>query len=118
MPFHRRLLFLLLATACTFSFTQAAPDERETFAAVRTADADRIAATIAGDVAKLRELLAADLRYAHSDGRVQTKDEFLAAVAKNPVNYLSVVPRDIAFQTIAPGAITMTGRAEIVAQTP
>ena len=87
------------------------------FAAVRAADAERIAATIAGDVDQLGELLSADLRYAHSDGRVQTKPQFLAAVASNPVKYLSVVPRDVELQAIAPGAVTMTGRAEIVAQT-
>ncbi|HYD83413.1 MAG TPA: nuclear transport factor 2 family protein, partial [Opitutus sp.] len=55
-------------------------------------------------------------RYAHSDGRVQTKDELLTAVAKNPVSYLSVVPHDVAFQTLAPGAVAMTGRTEIIAQ--
>ncbi len=108
-----RAAVALLAIFALGVAAQAADD----FAAVRAADADRIAATVAGDVAQLGDLLSADLRYAHSDGRVQTKSQFLAAVANNPVSYLSVDPHEVELQTIAPGAVTMTGRAEIVAQT-
>ncbi len=112
-PLRAALAFFAVLT---FGLATHAADDDD-FAAVRAADADRIAATIAGDVAQLGELLSADLRYAHSDGRVQTKSQFLAAVATNPVKYLSVVPRDVELQTIASGAVTMTGRAEVLAQT-
>lgn len=110
----RAVLALLAVFALGGVATRAAADD---FAAVRAADAARIAATITGDADRLGELLAADLRYAHSDGRVQTKSQLLAAVASNPVKYLSVVPHDVELQAIAPGAVTMTGRAEVVAQT-
>ena len=37
-------------------------------------------ATFAGDKSKLAEVTAAQLSYGHSDGRVETKDEFITAV--------------------------------------
>lgn len=94
-------------------FAWAEPAE---FAAVERADRARIAATIAGDVTALGQLLSDDLHYAHSDGRVQTKAEFLAAVGANRIRYLSFDPHDVKLQSIAPGAVTMNGRARIVVE--
>lgn len=87
------------------------------FAAVRAADEQRIAATIHRDLPRLARLLDDDLRYANSDGRVQTKTEFLAAVEQSTDRYLSVTPRRVVLQQIAPGAVAMSGRAEIHAET-
>jgi ketosteroid isomerase-like protein len=96
---------------CVSSLRAAEPDD---FAAVRTADEARLAATIAGDTLKLAQLLSDELFYAHSDGRVQTKAQFIAAVAGNRIKYLSVTPHDLTLQTIAPGAVAMNGRAHLV----
>jgi len=107
--FLQLLSLLLLAT------THVRAGEDADFAAVRRADQQRIVATIAGDKLKLAALLSDDLRYAHGDGRVQSKAQLLAAVADNKAKYLSVVPQDVAFQAIAPGAVAMRGRARIAA---
>jgi hypothetical protein len=87
--------------------------DTDDFAAVRRADQQRIAATITADTAKLAALLSDDLRYARSDGRSETKAEFLAAVSDSKLRYLSVVPQNVAFQSIAPGAVAMSGDARV-----
>lgn len=105
-------LLLLCAALATLPAATRADDDA--FAAVRQADERRLAATIAGDTAALAELLSEELRYAHSDGRVQTKAQFIAAVAGSRLKYLSVTPEDVVLQPIAPGAVAMHGRARLV----
>ncbi len=91
--------------------------DADDFAAVRVADQRRIVATIASDTAALAKVLSDDLHYAHSDGRVQTKPQFLSAVAAKRIKYLSVLPQDIAFQSIVPtAAVAMHGRARLVVE--
>lgn len=115
LPRFLRRLSLVLALLALAPFGRAA--EADDFAAVRRADQRRIVATIAGDTTGLGQLLADDLTYAHSDGRVQTKAQFLAAVGARKIKYLSVVPQDVAFQTIAPGAaVALSGRARLVVE--
>ncbi|ACB74803.1 nuclear transport factor 2 family protein [Opitutus terrae] len=106
-----RLLLFCCFWAC--GARAAAADD---FAAVTAADRARIAATIAGDTLKLAELLSDDLRYAHADGRVQTKAQFISAVASNKVQYLSFTPEDVALQAIAPGVVAMQGGARLAAR--
>ena len=103
-----QLLVLLLAAAAA-----ARAADADDFAAVRHADQQRIVATIAADTAKLAPLLSDDLRYARADGQPQTKSELLAAVAGSKIKYDSVVPQDLAFQAIAPGAVAMSGNARL-----
>ncbi|HVU25180.1 MAG TPA: nuclear transport factor 2 family protein [Opitutus sp.] len=91
--------------------------DADDFAAVRRADQQRIVATIAADTAKLGALLSDDLRYARADGQPQTKAELLAAVADSRIKYVSVVPQDLAFQAIVPGAVAMSGNARLVVVT-
>lgn len=86
------------------------------FSAVQRADEQRIAAIVAGDISGLGNLLSADLRYAQSDGRVQTKAQFLAATADSKLKYVSVRTRDLNFQKIAPGAVAMDGVAQLSAK--
>jgi hypothetical protein len=112
-----RLRALFLAGLCLGSglAARSAVDDAD-FAAVRQADRQRVAATIAGDISRLSDLLSHDLRYMDASDRVQTKDQFVASVASSKVEYLSVTPRGVAFQAIAPGAVAMSGRTQIVAR--
>lgn len=63
---------------------QAPPDD---LAAVH---ARRFEAMVGGDLDALRELLADDLTYSHSNGKVETKDEFLAALESGALRYLEI----------------------------
>ncbi len=109
-PF-RLLLFLALPS----SLHPAAPADE--LAAVRAADAQRLEATIAGDSRALGELLSDELRYAYSEGRVQTKAQFLASVAANRIKYLSITPRDVELQPVAAGVVVEHGRVVFAALT-
>lgn len=111
---------MLARLACLLGLL-AAPlfaSEEEAFAAVRRADQQRIVATIASDAKKLGDLLSDDLVYGHADGRVQTKSQLITAVTTSNIRYLSVVPSDVHFQLIAPGAVAMSGRAKLTVQLP
>jgi hypothetical protein len=56
---------------------------------VRAADLRRIRALIHADRAGLEAVLADDLTYGHSDGRIQTRSELLAALTSGVVTYQS-----------------------------
>lgn len=55
-----------------------------------SAHAARFAAMVAGDVEALEGMLADDLTYAHSDGRVESKEQFLASLAGGDLAYLAI----------------------------
>ena len=105
--------FLLLFTTLWTSVSAA---DRDLFKAVTAADEQRVAATIAGDIATLESLLSDELRYANADGRVQTKAEFLGAARANTINFLNVSSRDVTFQVIAPTAVAMSGVTRVSAR--
>ena len=104
--------FLLLTTTWAALFTP----EPEQFKAVRSADEQRIAATIAGAIDTLESLLSDELRYANADGRVQTKAEFLAATRANTIKFLNVSSREVSFQVIATNAVAMSGVTRVSAR--
>jgi ketosteroid isomerase-like protein len=100
----RRLLIFL----CTAAFAAAGPAEE-----VRAADTARVMATIAGDTARLAPLLADALSYGHSNGRVQTKAEFLEAVRSNRVRYEAYDYEEIQVTPVATDLALMTGTARL-----
>lgn len=85
----------------------------DAIAEVQRADAARVKATIAGDAARLSELLTDDLLYGHNDGRVQNKTEFINAVAGNQIKYEAFDYQDTKLVETAPHVVTMTGRVHL-----
>ncbi len=110
----RRLVCASLLLAFLHGAAAAEPPQ---FAQVRTADAARIAATIERNPAALDPLLSTDLVYTNADGRVQTKSQYLAAVAESDARYLAVHPRAIQLQLLSPAAVVMSGLSDILAET-
>jgi ketosteroid isomerase-like protein len=88
----------------------------DALAEVKRADAARVKATISGDATRLAALLADDLSYGHSDGRVQTKAEFISAVSNNQIKYESIDYAETKLRETAPGVVTMTGRVHLKAR--
>ncbi|MFM1851087.1 MAG: nuclear transport factor 2 family protein [Cephaloticoccus sp.] len=80
---------------------------------VRAADTRRVMATIAGDAARLDDLLSEDLRYGHADGRLQTKTDFLDAVRSSKMRYEAYDYEDMAIERAADGIAVITGRASL-----
>lgn len=56
----------------------------------RILEMKRRAGLIRADVALFRELLWRDVRYTHSTGLVQSKDDVIKMLSGNSVNYLSI----------------------------
>jgi hypothetical protein len=77
---------------------------------VRAADDARVAATLAADPARLGELLSDELRYAHSNGRVDTKSAFIQSLTTGAVAYEAIDYQERTFRTAAPGVVLMHGR--------
>ena len=108
-----KLTLGLLLLALVVSPAKAAVDDP---AAVRRAEERRIQATITGDAATLSELLSDDLHYAHSDGRVQSKSQLIAALSSHGLDYDLVESEKVKYQAIAPGAATLTGQTRLVVE--
>lgn len=66
------------------------------------------------DVSELEHLLADKLRYTHSTGAVESKAQYLAALACGRVRYLAV-KRDLDSLATYDGCAVMQGRLEVQA---
>jgi len=81
------------------------------------AELDLYKAQIAGDVARLRPLLARDLAYLHSTGVAETREEYLAGVADRLYEYGAIASRDTRLQifdraAVMNGVVDMTVSAK------
>lgn len=88
----------------------AQPSPEAAIAAVTAADKERVAATIAGDRARLEAIFSADLRYAHSNGAVDTHASFVEALASKRTVYERMEYKERQFFVAAPGVVLMSGR--------
>jgi hypothetical protein len=110
----KRVLRLCPVLLVLFSTLAFAANRDET--AVRTADQRRIQATVGGNIAELGKLLSDELLYAHADGRVQSKAQYITAIATNQTKYVSVEPQDVTFQSVDTDAATLSGRAKLTVE--
>jgi len=90
-------------------------NDADIIAAVKTADDKRVAALIKADVAALDPFLSEQLRYAHSNGVIDTKASYRESVATHRSVYNSVEYLQRDFVPAAPGIVLMAGRALIKA---
>lgn len=106
-----------LLTALTFllAFNLLAEDPK--LAAVMAADEARVAAMKSPDRDKLTAIFSDDLRYAHSNGVVDTKAGFIDILVGGKTKYVGydVVERTFTFP--APGIALMAGRSRVQAET-
>src|SRR4029079_1343308 len=79
---------------------------------LRQADAARFAAMVAGDRAALERMLGSDLSYTHSNGLVQDRAQFLAALQKRTLRYESMAPSDVAVRLYGDTGV-VTGRIDM-----
>jgi hypothetical protein len=108
------LLLLLLLAGCSVG------EERRSGAAhaeatVLSAQAARFRAMIAGDATALARLLAEELTYTHTTGRVENRQEFLAAIRSGALRYHAIDPHDVVV-TLVNDAAVVVGRVTIHAE--
>jgi len=82
-------------------------------AAVRAAETERLDAIKAANPARLDAIFSDDLRYAHSNGKVDTKDSLIKSLVSRSLVYESFDYREINFRAASPGIVLMTGRVVI-----
>jgi hypothetical protein len=89
------------------------PAEVALITAVRAADDERVAATIAADAARLDAVYSDQLHYAHSNGVTDTKVSLIESLTSRRSVYESVEYRQREFIPVGPGIVLMKGRALI-----
>lgn len=87
----------------------------EEVAKLIAADDARVVAMKAADQGKLEAVLSDELHYAHSNGLVETKAEFIAAVAGGKLKYEGIDYEERKFTFPTPEVAMMTGRARVQA---
>lgn len=85
--------------------------------ALRAADEARIAAMKAGDRAALEAILSDGLRYAHSNGIVETKERFVELLSTGQAKYLGYEALERDFSFASEEIAMMSGRVRIQAET-
>src|SRR4051812_15510830 len=88
----------------------AATDETAV-AAVIAAEKARGAALVAADLTQLARLLADDLRYTHSNNKLETKEVFIGTF-RNGLGYERFETFDLHGHVIAPDVVVLTGRID------
>lgn len=96
----------------------AAPTQSPGLEDVRKADDARVAAILSAERKGLGEAFSDELRYAHSNGVVDTKDSFIDALCEKRMRYLAYDHQERNFTFPAPGLALMTGRARMRVVTP
>ena len=87
----------------------------EQLSALQAADDRRVAAMQNPDAAALGAIFSDDLRYAHSNGAVDTKASFIELLTSGKTKYAGYEYEDRTFTFPATGIALMTGRVKIKA---
>ena len=111
----KKLFLLLPLLALSFGPLRAASAPDKLTAAVTAADNERLAATKAGDKARLDAIFSDELHYAHSSGKVDTKASYMTSLVTRATIYESFDYKERKFTPVAPGIVLMTGRVIIKA---
>lgn len=73
----------------------------------------RFALTVDGDLQALSQVLADDLRYTHSNGKMDNKEEYLKTMSSGKTNYNLIEPEDVKVQVYDNTGV-VTGRAHVM----
>jgi hypothetical protein len=82
---------------------------------VTAADDARVAAMLAPTREKLDAVLSPELRYAHSNGQVDTKAALIASLTDGSAKYSKYAYQERTFTFPAPGIALMAGRFDVKA---
>ena len=106
---------LLTCIALAFTFQVFAEDNPQ-LAVLKAADKARVAAMQSGNHAKLDGIFSDELRYAHSNGVVDTKTSFIEILSAGKTKYVGYDYEEQSFTFPAPGIALMSGRAHVKAE--
>jgi hypothetical protein len=107
---------ILFASLALLFVVQAFAAEDPQLVAVLAADKARVAAMQSGDRDKLDAVFSDELRYAHSNGIVDTKQSFIDILSAGKTKYVGYDYEEQDFTFPAPGIALMTGRVHVKAE--
>lgn len=110
LPMKTLVQFLVIVSLACGLVRAAQPSNDAVVAAVTAADKERLAATTAADRTRLEAIFSPDLRYAHSNGAVDTRATFVDSLVAKRTVYESFEYKDRQFFVAAPGIVLMSGR--------
>lgn len=95
-----------------------APAELAIVTALRAADDERVAATLAADPTRLAAIYSKELHYAHSNGVIDSQASFIESLTSRRTVYAGVDYVRREFIPAGPGIALMHGRALVRVGTP
>jgi ketosteroid isomerase-like protein len=105
----------MAAAALTALLLQAAAKPGGSEAEVLALEGKRVQAMLSADLATLESVLADDLTYSHSSGKVESKAEFIESVRTGRLKYKSFERSDVKVRIYGEVAV-VTGRADVKVQ--
>lgn len=93
--------------------TPSSAAESTAVTAVRRADTARCAAMMKGDGAALAALMSEELRFVHSDGRIELKAAYVKNMMAGDTEYQGVRTFDVQALEPAPGVVVLIGAQEM-----
>jgi ketosteroid isomerase-like protein len=93
------------------------PPTQATESSLQAADKARVEAMQSGNRAQLARIFSDDLRYAHSNGIVDSKASFTETLSTGKTKYLAYDYEERLFSFPAPGIALMSGRVRVKAET-
>lgn len=107
-PFASLAALLLVSSIALSAEDPVAPG---VLAAVQAADDARVQAMTNPGATALNAIFSDDLRYSHSNGKVDTKVSFVAALTSGKSKYAAIDYEERHFSLASPTIALMTGRA-------
>jgi hypothetical protein len=102
-----RFLGMMLAAAVV-AVPRATAGEPAVIAALKT-DQSRLAAMVAGDGLGLARVLSEQLRFVHSDGRVESKADYIKNLMAGDTAYADAKTSELETMQIAPDVVVVMG---------
>jgi hypothetical protein len=107
-------LFSYLSAILLMSAVSArAADLDKVITAVRLADDERVAATLACNIDTLKAIYSDEMYYAHSSGKLDSKASQLDGIATGLYKYTKFDYKERTFTPIAPTVVLMKGKADL-----
>ena len=107
-------VLLIVVLAVLYYTPGSAPTvEKTAVTAVLRADRERLAAMMAGDGAALNALMSDELRFVHSDGRIETKADYVKNMLAGDTAYADAKTSDIQALTPSASVVILIGAQEM-----
>src|SRR5262245_3012648 len=107
-PLRFRVWFVGLILVSVAAVAAEAPT-----AAVLRADQARLAAMMAGDGAALGKLLSDELKFVHSDGRIEAKVDYVKNLMAGDTAYTDAKTFDVHASTPSPDVVVLIGAQDM-----